>query len=100
VLPASARTGRSADRVLDGGAGCRTPVPGPLCGIALPGRCCARSPQGTLQAAVLFIARRQETQAGGADLGQLRQHLGLQPGVPEGAVRQAQRIILRTVRRG
>jgi hypothetical protein len=36
-------------------------------------------PQGMLQAAVLLIARRQETQAGGADLGQLRPHFGLQP---------------------
>jgi hypothetical protein len=70
TLSASARTGRSADRTPDRGAG-RPAVRG----LAMPSRCCARSPQ----AAALLIARRQETQAGGADLGQLRPHLGLQP---------------------
>jgi hypothetical protein len=68
VLPTSARTGRSPERAPDGGAGRRTSVPGPLCGIALPGRC-APSPSPALQTAVLLIAGRQEPQARGADLG-------------------------------
>jgi hypothetical protein len=56
----------------------------PRCpGLALPSRCCAPSPQAALQAAALLIARRQETQAGGADLGQLRPHFGYTEGTSQ-----------------